>query len=102
MIPEKETLSRLLTAIQSYELDSDERNKPGTYYYCMDTRVCEDFAIAFYPDCENRFTSGIAALEYLFEEGLPIWLVRSRTNYPQDYFTFDKLELLFSDILERS
>lgn len=101
MVPTKETLSHLLSAIRSNELDNDERNKPGTYYFCMDTRVIDDPTIVFYPDTENRFSNGISALEYLFEEGLPIWLVRSHTNYPQNCYTLDKVEALFGDILER-
>ena len=54
----------------------------------------------FYPDIDNRFRNGIEALEYMFEEGLPIWLVRSHTNYPQNYYTIDKLETMFPNILD--
>ena len=99
MIPVS-TLKRLLYAIQDYELENDVRFKPSTYYFCMDLQMFEDPTIAFYPDIDNRFKSGIDALIYLFEEGSPVWLVRSHTNCPQDYFTIDKLERLFSDILE--
>lgn len=100
MIPTTSTLKRVLSAIQDYEVDNDPRFKPGTYYFCMDLRHSDDPLIAFYPDIDNRFRNGIEALEYMLEEGLPIWLVRSHTNYPQNYYTIDKLEVMFSNILD--
>ena len=36
------------------------------------------------------------AMTYLLEEGLPIWLVKSGTNYPLEHFTYRKAELLFA------
>lgn len=100
MIPTTSTLKRILSAIQDYEIDNDSRFKPGTYYFCMDLRHSDDPSIAFYPDIDNRFRNGIEALEYMFEEGLPIWLARSHTNYPQNYYTIDKLEAMFPNILD--
>ena len=94
------TLKRLLFAIQDYESENGIRFKPGTYYFCMDLQQFEDPSIASYPDIENRFKNGMDALKYLFEEGLPIWLVRSHTSYPQNYYTIDKLELMFPNILD--
>lgn len=94
------TLKRLLSAIEDYENENDVRFKPGTYYFCMDLHQFDDPSIAFYPDIDNRFRNGIKALEYMFEEGLPIWLVRSHTNYPQNYYTIDKLEMMFPNILD--
>ena len=99
MIPAS-TLKRLLSAIQDYENENDIRFTPGTYYFCMDLRQFDEPSIAFYPDTDNRFRSGIEALEYMFEEGLPIWLVRSSTNFPQNYYTIGKLELMFPNILD--
>lgn len=99
MIPTSD-LKSLLYAIQDYELEFNPKFTPGTYFWCMDMHMFDDPAIAFYPDIDNRFRTGIQALEYMFEEGLPIWLVRSHTNTPQDYFTTDKLELLFPGILD--
>lgn len=99
MIPTS-TLKRLLSAIQDYENENDIRFKPGTYFFCMDLQQFEDQSIAFYPDIENRFKNGMDALQYLFEEGLPIWLVRSHTNCPQNYYTIDKLEQMFPNILD--
>ena len=93
------TLKRLLFAIEDYENENDSRFKTGTYYFCMDSRQFDDPSIAFYPDIDNRFNSGIEALVYLFEEGLPIWLVRSHTNFPQNYYTIEKLEMMFPNIL---
>ena len=94
------TLKRLLFAIEDYENENDSRFKTGTYYFCMDLRQSYDPSIAFYPDIDNRFRNGIEALEYMFEEGLPIWLVRSSTNYPQNYYTIEKMETLFPNILD--
>ena len=94
------TLKCLLSAIQAHELDNDPRYKPGTYFFCMDNRVFDDPEVAFYPDVENRFKNGLDALEYMFEEGLPIWLVRSHMLFPQNCYTLHKLELLFPDILD--
>lgn len=99
MIP-LSTLKRLLFAIQDYENENDIRFKYSTYYFCMDSRQFDDPSIAFYPDIDKRFRSGMEALEYMFEEGLPIWLVRSHTNYPQNYYTIGKLELMFPNILD--
>ena len=93
------TLKRLLSAIQAHDLDNDPRYKPGTYFFCMDNRLFDDPEVPFYPDVENRFKNDIDALEYMFEEGLPIWLVRSHTCFPQNCYTLHKLELLFPDIL---
>ena len=94
------SLKRLLSAIEDYENENDIRFNPGTYYFCMDLRQFDDPSIAFYPDIDNRFRSGFEALEYMFEEGLPIWLVRSHTNFPQNYYTIDKLETMFPNILD--
>lgn len=64
-------------------------------YYTMDTRVFDDPDVAFYPDIELRFKTPTDAMTYLLEEGLPIWVVKSGSNYPIDYFTYRKAELLF-------
>ena len=99
MIPTS-TLKRLLSVIQDYENENDIRFKPGTYFFCMDAQQFDAPSIAFYPDIDNRFINGMDALEYMFEEGLPIWLVRLHTNCPQNFYTIAKLELMFPDILE--
>ena len=93
------TLKSLMSAIEDYENKNDSRFKYGTYDFCMDSRQFDDPSIAFYPDIDNRFSSGIEALVYMFEEGLPIWLVRSLTNFPQNYYTVDKVETMFPNIL---
>ncbi len=95
------TLKCLLSAIQHYENENDTRFKPGTYFFCMDVRQFDDPSIAFYPDIDNCFKNGMDALEYMFEEGLSIWLVRSRSNCPQNFYTIAKLELMFPNILDR-
>lgn len=99
MVPTS-TLKALLFAIEDYENENDIRFKPGTYYFCRDLRQFDDPSIAFYPNIDKRFRDGIEALEYMFKEGLPIWLVRTRTNFPQNYYTIDKVETMFSNILE--
>lgn len=63
--------------------------------WCTDTRVFDEPEVAFYPDTENCFPSCIRAMEYILEEGLPVWVVKNSSNFPMDVFTYRKLELLF-------
>lgn len=63
--------------------------------WCMDVRMFDDPNIAFYPDMDNMFPSCICSMEYILEEGLPVWLVQDGTNYPMEVFTYKKLEFLF-------
>lgn len=64
-------------------------------HWCMDIRMYDDPAIAFYPDTENKFRSCEMAMEYLLEEGLPVWFVQGGTNFPMEVMTYKKLEMLF-------
>lgn len=64
-------------------------------HWCMDKREFDDPEVAFYPDIENQFPSCIRAMEYVLEEGLPVWLIQDSTNYPLEMFTYRKLNLLF-------
>lgn len=64
-------------------------------HWCMDVRMFDDPNIAFYPDIDNMFPSCIRAMEYILEEGLPVWLVQDGTNYPMEVITYKKLEFLF-------
>lgn len=63
--------------------------------WCMDVCMFDDPNIAFYPDMDNMFPSRIRAMEYILEEGLPVWLVQNGANYPMEVFTYKKLEFLF-------
>ena len=63
--------------------------------WCMDKRLFDEPEISFYPDTENMFPSCIRAMEYVLEEGLPVWVVKDGSNYPLDAFTYHKLEVLF-------
>lgn len=63
--------------------------------WCMDKRLFDEPDISSYPDAENAFPSCIRAMEYVLEEGLPVWVVKNGSNYPLDVFTYRKLELLF-------
>lgn len=66
--------------------------------WCMDKRLFDEPEISSYPDAENTFPSCIRAMEYVLEEGLPVWVVKDvkdGNNYPLDVFTYRKLEVLF-------
>ena len=63
--------------------------------WCMDKRLIDNPDIFSYPDVENMFPSCIRAMEYVLEEGLPVWVVKNGSNYPLDVFTYRKLDMLF-------
>ena len=87
--------SQLAHRIYKYLLQNYSAEQLQNTFYCMDTRVFDESDIAFYPDIENRFRYPTDATKYLLEEGLPIWLVTSHSNYPLEFFTYHKAELLF-------
>ena len=87
--------SQLSNRVYKYLLTQYSAEQLQNTYYTMDTRVFAESDVAFYPDIENRFKSPTDAMNYLLEEGLPIWLVKSGANYPLEYFTYRKAELLF-------
>lgn len=88
--------SQLAHRVYKYLLTQYSAEQLQNTYYTMDTRVFDDPDVAFYPDIENRFKTPTDAMTYLLEEGLPIWLVKSGTNYPLEHFTYRKAELLFA------
>ena len=90
------TASQLAHRVYRYLLVQYSAEQLQNTYYTMDTRVVDDPDVAFYPDIENRFKTPTDAMTYLLEEGLPIWLVKSGTNYPLEHFTYRKAELLFA------
>lgn len=90
------TASQLAHRVYRYLLVQYSAEQLQNTYYAMDTRVFADPDVAFYPDIENRFKTPTDAMTYLLEEGLPIWLVKSGTNYPLEHFTYRKAELLFA------
>lgn len=90
------TASQLAHRVYRYLLLQYSAEQLQNTYYTMDTRVFDDPDVAFYPDIENRFKTPTDAMTYLLEEGLPIWLVKSGTNYPLEHFTYRKAELLFA------
>lgn len=90
------TASQLAHRVYRHLLVQYSAEQLQNTYYTMDTRVFDDPDVAFYPDIENRFKTPTDAMTYLLEEGLPIWLVKSGTNYPLEHFTFRKAELLFA------
>ena len=87
--------SQLAHRLYKYLLIQYSAEQLKNTYYTMDTRVFDDPDVAFYPDIELRFKTPTDAMTYLLEEGLPIWLVKSGSNYPIDCFTYRKAELLF-------
>lgn len=90
------TASQLAHRVYRYLLVQYSAEQLQHTYYTMDTRVFDDPDVAFYPDIEKRFKTPTDAMTYLIEEGLPIWLVKSGTNYPLAHFTYRKAELLFA------
>lgn len=90
------TASQLAHRVYRYLLVQYSAEQLQNTYYTMDTRAFDDPDVAFYPDIENRFKTPTEAMAYLLEEGLPIWLVKSGTNYPLEHFTYRKAELLFA------
>lgn len=90
------TASQLAHRVYRYLLVQYSAEQLQNAYYTMDTRVFDDPDVAFYPDIENRFKTPTDAMSYLLKEGLPIWLVKSGTNYPLEHFTYRKAELLFA------
>ncbi len=89
------TASQLAHRVYRHLLVQYSAEQLQNTYYTMDTRVIDNPNVAVYPDIENRFKSPTDAMAYLLEEGLPIWLVKSGSNYPLDCFTYRKVELLF-------
>lgn len=87
--------SQLAHRVYKYLLTQYSAEQLQSTYYTTDTRVFDDPAVAFYPDIENKFKAPTDAMNYLLEEGLPIWLVKSGSNYPLAHFTYRKAELLF-------
>lgn len=87
--------SQLAHRVYKYLLTKYSAEQLQNTYYTMDTRVFSEPDVAFYPDIENRFKSPTDAMNYLLEEGLPIWLVKPGSNYPLEHFTYRKAELLF-------
>ena len=87
--------SQLAHRVYKYLLTQYSAEQLQNTYYTMDTRVFAEPEVAFYPDIENRFKAPTDAMNYLLEEGLPIWLVKSGSNYPLEHFTYRKAELLF-------
>lgn len=87
--------SQLAHRVYKYLLTQYSAKQLQNTYYTMDNRVFDEPDVAFYPDIYNRFKSPTDAMNYLLEEGLPIWLVKSGSNYPLEHFTYRKAELLF-------
>lgn len=87
--------SQLAHRVYKYLLTQYSAEQLYNTYYTTDTRVFDEPEVAFYPDNENRFKTSTDAMSYLLEEGLPIWLVKSGSNYPLEHFTYRKAELLF-------
>lgn len=65
-------------------------------HWCMNIPFNGRPRVAYRPDTDNMFPSCICAMEYVLEEGLPVWVVADKTYYPLDVFSFGKLELLFN------
>ena len=63
--------------------------------WCMDKRLFDNPDVFSYPDVENMFPSCIRAMEYVLEEGLPVWVVKNGSNYPLEVFSYRKLDMLF-------
>lgn len=87
--------SQLAHRVYKYLLTQYAPEQLANTYYTTDVRVFDEPSVAFYPDIENRFKAPTDAMNYLLEEGLPIWLVKSGFNYPLEHFTYRKAELLF-------
>ena len=87
--------SQLAKQVYKYLLIQYSAKQLRNTYYTTDTLVFDEPDVAFYPDIENRFKTPTDAMTYLLEEGLPIWLVKSGSNYPLEHFTYRKAELLF-------
>lgn len=67
--------------------------KDAAWY--MDSNTVDD-SIS-YPDMSNQFGEQKDAIEYLLNEGLPIWLVSRRSGLPVDVFTLAKYEFIFGE-----
>ena len=85
------------------KFNSDPKYKFWLVFYSAKTK--EDILETMDAECYFSFLFNSKYelhkdLEYMFEEGLPIWLVRSHTNFPQNYYTIDKLETMFPNILD--
>lgn len=89
------TASQLAHRVYRYLLIQYSAEQLKNTYYTMDIRIFDDPDVAFYPDIYSRFKTPTDAMTYLLEEGLPIWLIKSGSNYPIDCFTYSKAELLF-------
>jgi len=87
--------SQLAHRYYKYLLQNYEKEQLLHTFYTTDTRVFDEPDVAFYPSVENRFKSPTDAMNYLLDEGLPIWLVKEGSNYPLDCLTYRKAELLF-------
>lgn len=91
----KKTPLELVELVHAYLLEQHPGIERHGFFYCMDTREFPYPDAAFYPDLPNRFTTPLAAMEYLLETGLPIWVCGESTNYPIELFTYRKCKLLF-------
>ena len=49
------------------------------------------------PDMSTQFDTQLDAVKYLFETGLPIWLVHKPTGLPVDVWTYSKFEFIFGE-----
>lgn len=67
--------------------------KDSAWY--MDTNVAD--GSINYPDMSNQFDEQKDAIEYLINEGLPIWLVSRCSGLPVDVFTLAKYEFIFGE-----
>ena len=66
----------------------------GAAWY-MDTNEVD--GTIHYPDMSNQFDTQKDAIEYLLNEGSPIWLVSRCGGLPVDVFTFAKYEFIFGE-----
>ena len=87
--------SQLAHRVYKYLLAQYSAEQLQNTYYTTDIRAFVEPDVVFHPDINNRFKSPTDAMNYLLEERLPIWLVKSGSNYPLEHFTYRKAELLF-------
>lgn len=86
---ERVSLLRLCEQVDSY-LDGCYPELNGCFKFAMDV---SDEGISF-PDYDETFITELAAMSYLLDTGLPVWVI-GESGYPYEVLTYSKLELLF-------
>lgn len=69
--------------------------RPKDLAWYMDTNTVD--GSVSYPDMSNQFDEQKDAIEYLLNEGIPIWLVSRCSGLPVDVFTLAKYEFIFGE-----